>query len=320
MNSANPVDPELLPALALFPPLDFANATLPGLRAGLMTMMSTVPAPDGLPVSVHERMIAGPAGAPQVRVLEYRPANAAGPLPAILHIHPGGYVIGAPEMMDTVNRELALDLGCAVFSVDYRLAPETRYPGALDDCYAALAWLHTEAAALGLDTRRIGVKGESAGGGLAAALCLLARDRGDLALAFQHLHYPMLDDRTGVQPDGNPNATDLVWSPAQNQFGWSALLGGAPGGADVPPYAAPARATDLAGLPPTFLSVGALDLLAEEGLDYARRLVRAGVPLELHVYPGAFHGFDMAETARIAVAAKHASRQSLQRAMQAPTT
>lgn len=310
----NPVDPELLPALALFPALRLETATLPALRAALSDPAAAIPPTGVQSVAFHEHMVPGPEGAPPVRVLEYRPLDTVGPLPVVLHIHPGGFVIGTPEMMDAANREIAAELDCAVYSVDYRLAPETRYPGAVEDCYAVLAWLRREAETLGLDPERIGVKGESAGGGLAAALALLVRDRGGLALAFQHLHYPMLDDRTGCELAG-PHISDLVWSAEQNAFGWTALLGEARGGSDVSPYAAAARAIDLTGLPRTFLSLGALDVLAEEGLDFAKRLLRANVPLELHVLPGAFHGFDMAQDARIGIAAKKASRDALRRAM-----
>ncbi|MDB5737361.1 MAG: Esterase/lipase/thioesterase [Sphingomonas bacterium] len=313
-GGGNPVDSELLPALALFPPLLLDMETLPALRAALSDALMAIPAAESQPVAFSERFVPGPEGAPPVRVLEYRPIDAAGPLPVVLHIHPGGYVIGTPEMMDAANREIAAQLDCAVYSVDYRLAPETRYPGAVEDCYAVLAWLHQQAQALGLDPERIGVKGESAGGGLAAALALLVRDRGKLALAFQHLHYPMLDDRT-TAGSTSPWASELVWSPEQNAFGWSALLGDARGGGDVAPYAAAARATDMAGLPRTFLSLGALDVLAEEGMDFARRLLRADVPLELHVFPGAFHGFDVASDARIGAAAKQASRDALRRTL-----
>ena len=161
----------------------------------------------------------------------------------------------------------------------------------MEDCYAGLAWLHAQAAALGVDPGRVVVTGESAGGGLAAALVLLAKHRGEFPVAFQHLVFPMLDDRTVTQPDPSPFLGQFVWTRDSNRFGWTALLGGPPGGADISPFAAPARASDLSGLPPTFMICGALDLFLEEDLDYARRLIRAGVPTELHIYPGAPHGF-----------------------------
>jgi triacylglycerol lipase len=178
-----------------------------------------------------------------------------------------------------------------VASVDYRLAPEAKYPAAVEDCYAALRWLHANASALGVDASRIAIKGESAGGGLAAALALLARDRGDAPIAFQVLVYPMLDDRPTAPP--NPHTGEFIWTAASNSFGWSSLLVDSAGGADTPAYAAAARASTLAGLPPAFVAVGALDLFLEQDIAYASALLRAGVPTALHVYPGAYHGFDI---------------------------
>ncbi len=234
---------------------------------------------------------------------------------ALLHIHGGGYVLGLAESNDPDNRLLARELGCVVVSVNYRLAPETAHPGPVEDCYAALVWLATHADELGVDPARIGVKGESAGGGLAAGLALLARDRGGPALAFQHLVYPMIDDRTAVTDDPHPYAGEYVWTPASNRFGWASLLGVEPGGPDVSPYAAAARATDLTGLPPAFLAMGALDLFLDEDLDYARRLTRAGVPVELHVYAGAFHGFYSAPQASVTQQANRDGLEALRRAL-----
>jgi triacylglycerol lipase len=230
-------------------------------------------------------------------------------------MHGGGYVIGSPAADAPQHQELAAALPCCIVSVDYRLAPETPFPGAVEDCYAALTWLFAHAAVLGIDPLRVGVMGESAGGGLAAALALMARDRGQFSLAFQHLIYPMIDDRTCVVADPHPHVGAFIWTPHNNRFGWSALLGGAPGAAGVSPYAAAARAEDLSGLPPTFISTGALDLFLEEDLEYARRLTRAGVPVELHVYPGAFHAFDYDPSASVAAQARRDSRAALARAM-----
>jgi triacylglycerol lipase len=244
----------------------------------------------------------------------YRPKSASGRLACVFHIHGGGYVIGAAKTQEPAHRALSAALGCAIVSVDYRLAPETPFPGAIEDCYAGLSWTFREAETLGLDTDRIGVMGESAGGGLAAALALMARDRGEHRLAFQHLIYPMLDDRTCVHSDPHPHVGEFIWTPHNNRFGWSSLLGREPGGEGVSPYAAAARADDLSDLPPTFISTGALDLFLEEDLEYARRLTRVGVPVELHVYPGAFHAFDLAPAA-VAEQARRDSREALARSM-----
>lgn len=290
------VAPELLIGLDRLPMLELTDATIATFRQpGRLPLAAQEPTPALAAMSCEERTIPGTGDASPVRVLLYRPPGpAVGERPAYLHIHGGGFVLGTPEVNDLSNRAFAAQLGCVVASVDYRLAPETRFPGARDDCYAVLAWLHAEAATLGIDRTRIAIGGESAGGGHAVALAIHARDKGELPIAFMLLDAPMLDDRTGSVPDAHPNCGRLVWTAEQNRFGWRALLGREPGGADVPIGAAPARCENLAGLPPTFISVGALDLFLEEDLEFARRLTRAGVPVELHVIPGAYHGFGIA--------------------------
>jgi acetyl esterase/lipase len=219
-------------------------------------------------------------------------------------------------MNDARNRLLARDVGCIVMSVDYRLAPETPFPGAVEDAYAALRWLETHAQELGVDADRIVVAGESAGGGLAAALAILARDRGNSPLSAQILVYPMLDDRTGPGHD-HPHTGQFVWTRDNNQMGWSAYLGGLPGEDDVPASAAPARCRDLSGLAPAFIACGTLDLFLEEDMEYARRLVRAGVPTELHLYPGAFHAFDLIADARVSKNFRRDLHNALERAFEA---
>jgi acetyl esterase/lipase len=302
MKTEHLVDPELRAALQFFPELSFSVEGLPKLRADLDALQASARPTTVFDVSVSERRLPGPPGAPDIRVLIYRPVgpqNETDLLPAFLHIHGGGYVVGRPELNDDRNRMIARDFGCLVMAVSYRLAPETSAPGQVEDCYAALSWLHGHAAELGVNPARIAVGGESAGGGLAAALALLARDRGVVPIIFQLLIYPMLDDRTCVTADPHPFTGGYVWDMAANHFGWSSLLGCPPGSPGVSPYASPARAENLAGLPPAYLALGALDLFLEEDLDYARRLTRAGVPTELHVYPGAFHGFFVAAQAYV---------------------
>ncbi len=229
-------------------------------------------------------------GDPPVRVRLHRPRGADGPLPAIVSLHLGGYVVGTYDNDDARHDRWCPRFGYLGVAVDYRLAPDTPYPGAIDDAYAALKWVHDHADELGVDRSRIGILGASAGGGLAAGLALLARDRGELPVAFQQLLYPMLDDRRTTPTSG----WDVpIWAPVSNEVGWSSYLGALYGSDDVPPYAAPSRASDLSGLPPTFLCVGALDLFCDEVIDYAQRLNQAGVPTELHVYPGGPHAFDV---------------------------
>jgi acetyl esterase/lipase len=311
------IDPELVPALEQLAGFAVTPEILPLVRAQLAEVAKAVKSIEDPTLALTERFIPGPAGAPEVRVLVYRPTQAAGLVPAVLHIHPGGYLFGQPEMSDPRNRQVVRDLGAVVVSVDYRLAPETQHPGPVEDCYAALAWLHRNAAELGVDRKRIAVVGESAGGGCAAALTLLARDRGEFAISFQSLTYPMLDDRTCVLPEPHLYAGEFVWTPMANVFGWTSLLGCAPGGANVSPYAAPARSDNLTGLPPAYITTGALDLFLEENLDYARRLTRAGVPTELHVYPGAFHGFDVSPDAGVTQRAQRDWFAALKRALAA---
>ena len=313
ISSRHLVDPQLSPLLDLIPPTTLSLETLPALRER-PTMFQPDPR-DIARTDLTVRAIPGPAGAPEVEVLFYRPKDLAGPAPCILHIHGGGYVAGDAQSMEAVHRRLAADLSCCIASVNYRLAPETPFPGPVEDCYAALAWLASSARELQLDLARIGVMGESAGGGLAAALALLSRDRGEYRLAFQHLIYPMIDDRTCIAAEPHPFLGEFIWTPSANYFGWKSLLGREPGGEDVSPYAAAARAENLADLPPTFLATGALDLFLEENLEYARRLIRAGVPTELHVYPGAFHAFQWAAEAEVSKAAARDSRAALAKAL-----
>lgn len=243
-------------------------------------------------VASEDRRVPGPEGAPEVLVRVYQPAERSDdPLPALLWIHGGGYVLGSVERDDLLARHLSKVAPCVVASVEYRLAPEHPFPAPVEDCYAALRWLSGHGGELGLDPARIAIGGASAGGGLAAGLALLARDRAEVDVCFQLLVYPMIDDRN-VAPASEAAPDTFVWTRANNRMGWRAYLGHEPGIPDVSPYAAAARATDLRGLPPAFIPVGDLDLFLEENVAYAQRLLAAGVPAELHVHPGAFHGFN----------------------------
>lgn len=244
----------------------------------------------------EDRVIPGPAGAPEIEVRIHRPkAEPQTACPGILEIHGGGFIMGNKEMMDPWCDRMAAELGAVVVSTDYRLAPEDPFPAGLEDCYAALCWTAENADALGIDPQRLAIAGQSAGGGLAAACALLARDRGGPDLCFQLLEIPELDDRletpSMLQFDDTPlwNRPNAVWS-------WRHYLGPDHAG-EVSPYAAPSRATDLSGLPPAYVSTMEFDPLRDEGILYALGMMQAGVPVELHAYPGTFHGSSMLPTA-----------------------
>ncbi|MCF9017083.1 alpha/beta hydrolase [Pseudomonas viridiflava] len=233
----------------------------------------------------------------QIRLCIYRPEHS--PKPAqkratLLYIHGGGFVLGRPEMADDYLADLANELNVLIVAVDYRLAPEHPFPIPLEDCYAALAWIFTEGLALGVDKQKVMVMGHSAGGGLAAAVSIMARDRNEHRLAGLLMVYPMLDHRTGSTTSSadNPTTGTLSWSREANRFCWECLQGAYALDDDQAALFSPALADDLTGLPPSFMSVGALDLFLEEDVAFALRLSKSGVPVELHVYPGVPHMFD----------------------------
>lgn len=313
MTTINLVDPELRDALALMSPLPLTSETLAQRRAEAFKAATAVPPPELPDITVGEVHVPSAFGAAAIRVLTYRPIKADKPLPTILHVHGGGFVMGSPEMKDAENRLLASELKCAIWSVDYRLAPETPHPGPMQDIHSVFLWIHANAGKLGLDPDRIGIKGESGGGGLAAGAALYARDQPGPKFAFQHLIYPMIDDHSAIRTDLHPHVGEFVWTQGYNRFGWRSLLNAEPGSDGVSPYAAASRAADVSGLPPTYLSVGGLDLFLEENTVYADRLGRAGVPVEFHVYPRAYHGFYRATNARVTQQAERDTREALRR-------
>jgi len=281
------VDPELLPALKQFPAFDLSLEMAVKFRE--TPGMPPLPTPAPQPV---ERHIPGSPGAPEVRLLVVDPTPSEKGKPVLLHMHGGGFMMTDPFLMPRLQG-IATDCHCVVVSVDYRLAPETRYPGSLEDNYAALKWVHAHAEELGIDRSRIAVGGESAGGTHAASLAIHARDRNEIPIVFQLLIYPALDDRTGNARPAPPAVGHFMWNAGANRLAWSSLLGVPAGSSKVPVAAVPARVASVAGLPPAWIGVGAIDLFAEEDMEYARRLVHAGVATELLVVRGAFHGFDL---------------------------
>lgn len=227
-----------------------------------------------------------------LRLAVMKPLQPRERAPGLLWLHGGGYAIGTAEMAGQgVPKRLMAQSGCVVVAPDYRLSVEAPYPAALHDAYDALLWMKNHAATLGIDDRRLIVGGESAGGGLAAALCLYARDRGEVAVAFQLPLYPMLDDRMISESARFEDAP--VWDKPSNALGWRLYLGSLFGTDAVPAYAAAARATDLAGLPPAISFVGSIELFRDETVAYFDGLRRAGVPARLEVYDGCYHAFDM---------------------------
>ena len=302
MTTRHLVDPAL-ESFIQAPPLEITQETLPMVREALKGVYAAVLGEPDPTVSVTEHLVPGPPGAPDVRLIVYTPSGPKTVRPALFHIHGGGFILGDAAMMTPLSQARAKNLDCVVVSVDYRLAPEAPYPGPVEDCYAGLTWLADHAAEFGVDPSRIVVGGESASGGLAAALCLLARDLCGPPIALQFLIYPMLDHRTATPADpyANQHAGEFAWTHGANRFGWSAMLGSIDPSGDVPAHCSPARAATVAGLPPAFVAVGALDLFVDEDIDYAARMIRAGVPVELHVYPGAFHAFDVVAGAPVAI-------------------
>lgn len=284
--------PELKSMFAGLPEVIYTRENLEEKRMEMQqfaaAMAATLPVHEG--VLTSERYIPCVADGPDVRIKIYEPREKKGALPGLLYIHGGGYILGSADMMDPAMKQMVSELECIIVSVDYRLAPEHPYPAPLEDCYAALKWFADHAEQLGGDNSRIAVMGPSAGGGLTAALSLLARDRQGPAIMFQMPLYPMIDDRM-VTPSSQTITDDRVWSKAKTELAWSLYLGEREDGA-ISPYAAPARATDLSGLPPTYICVGDLDPFRDETIEYVTRLAEAGVPTEFHLYPGGFHGFE----------------------------
>jgi acetyl esterase/lipase len=261
------------------------------LSSRVMRGLKPRPATTKTDLTVQELVVPGPKGAPSVSLRVFQPTGLKAAAPALLWVHGGGLIFGSPEQDDRTSMAFARELGITVAAVRYRLAPDSPAPAAVEDAYAALRGLIARASNLHINIDRIAIGGASAGGGIAAALALLAHDRAEIRPVFQLLVYPMLDDRTTTRTDLDTRNMRL-WTPKSNRYGWSSYLGDAVAGPDVSPYAAAARREDLTGLPPAWIGVGTLDLFHDEDVEYARRLNDSEVPCELHIVPGAFHGFD----------------------------
>lgn len=289
-------DSDLVEAAGNFGVFDLTNPE--ETRASLIAASAGRPAPDTTGVEVTDLTIPGPEDNPRVPVRIYRPAGVVEALPAVLNIHGGGFVIGRIEVDDTTCLDIARRANVVVVSVGYRLAPEDPYPAGVEDCYAALLWLAGTAGDLGVDPTRIAVHGVSAGGGLSAAVALLARDRGGPRIAFQYLDLPELDDRRDTL--SMRRFTDTPgWNAPNAEISWRHYLGERTGGDDVPVYAAPARAKDLSGLPPAYVTALEYDPCRDEAVAYAENLFAAGVPVETHVFSGAYHLAYLLPTAKV---------------------
>lgn len=284
------IDPELARWLPVLPESSYADVK--AARAKLRAQVARWPKyRPPRPVEVRDAAAPGPDGAPSVPVRVYSPSDRSEPLPAVMYLHGGGFTVGDLDSIHSAALHVASEIGAVLVTVDYRLAPEHPFPAGLEDCYAALSWIAASAAELHIDPGRLAVAGDSAGGGLAAAVALLARDRGGPGLCCQYLETPQLDDRLDT-PSMRAYHDTPLFSRSDAALCWQYYLGDGlrRGAGDVSPYAAPARARNLSGLPPAFVVTCEFDPLRDEGLDYAQRLVQAGVSTELHLYPGTFHG------------------------------
>ncbi|MBN2041443.1 MAG: alpha/beta hydrolase [Spirochaetes bacterium] len=296
------IDPELSPSLDMMPPdgIDFTD--LQAMRAASEKMFGEMAAmmPPVPGVKIKDRMVPGPENSPEVGVRIYSPENSSGKMPALLWIHGGGYIAGSLTFDDYPMKQLCASIGCIIVSVNYRLAPENPFPAATEDCYASLKWMAASCEELQIDKSRIAIGGGSAGGGLAAGLAILVRDRGEINIIFQLLIYPMLDNRN-VTHSSHTITDPRTWDRSKNLFAWEAYLGKDADPENVSPYAAASREKNLSGLPPAYIAVGELDLFLDENIEYAQKLLQAGVSTELHVYPGATHGFDGMATASVSM-------------------
>lgn len=292
MDTKKLVDKELQPLLDEIPVFGLGQRDIDEVRTHFAAMMDAAPSVNIENVSVKEIHILTDDGF-QMRALMYNPENNGQKRPALLHIHGGGFVIGNPEMNDGRNQGIADEIGAVIVSIDYRLAPEHPAPRSVEDCYSGLKWLFDNTDKYDIDIDKIAIYGESGGGGLAAALAILARDRNEVSIIHQFLIYPMIDEKSALNENANPFTGEFIWTREDNYYGWKSILGFEPGSQKPSPYVAASSVASTEGLPPTYICVGSLDLFLDENIAYAQRLVRSGIPTEMHIYPSAYHGFDM---------------------------
>lgn len=290
MSTRERIDPESrIPLEGLLQVMPGGFNAIPDIvqrRAVLTQMLSATPVPPNPNVEISNHVATGPAGDIAVRV--YSPKSATKPAPGLVYIHGGGMIMGGLDGEDGTCQMLADHLGAVVASVDYRKAPENPYPAAPEDCYAAASWVFENASKLGMDASNIGIYGQSAGGGLTLAVVLMSKDRGGPRFSFMAPIYPMIDDRNVTA--SSKLVTDVgIWDRAGSIEAWGWYLGGA----EADHYAAPARATDLSGLPPAYIDVGELDMFRDEDIDFAKRLAEANVQVEFHLWPGAYHASEV---------------------------
>ncbi|MBN8579495.1 MAG: alpha/beta hydrolase [Anaerolineae bacterium] len=288
-NKISKVHHELQSVLKKSPSFNYSGKNLWLIRL-LISSMPALKAPED--TSIKNIKIDNRDGNAKIRLRIYQPVHLENAAPVLLWMHGGGYIIGKPEMEDTVCIPFVRELGISIVSVDYRLAPKHPFPAGLEDCYSALMWTKQNSETFGFDASRIAVGGTSAGGGLAAALAQLAFDRKKVSPIFQLLTYPMLDDRTALHRDID-DSNSPTWSQKSNRFGWESYLGKHYGADDILAHSVPARREDLSGLPPAWIGVGTLDVFYEEDMMYAQRLKEAGIECDLNIVEGAFHGFDV---------------------------
>lgn len=307
-------DPELAPIVPLLP-VETDWSDLEAARAQLAELVRSLPPQQGIgaeQVHFEDRVVPGPPDAPQLAVRVYSPVRVAETRPGVLYIHGGGFCLGSVEFEHQGALLTAHATDAVVVSVEYRLAPEHPFPAAVEDCYAALVWLASEAPALGVDPDRIALMGQSAGGGLAAGLALMARDRGGPKACYQVLGMPELDHRLET-PSMRAFLDTPLWNRPNAIMSWRCYLGNGPG--EVSPYASPSIAADLGGLPPAYVSTMEFDPLRDEGIEYALRLLQAGVPVELHQYPGTFHGSALVAGAAVSRRAQAEMMEALARGL-----